>query len=586
MADSAYIDQYNIETTWSKRQGVRIVKEELEGNISITNARAVKRALGRCIQDFDTIDQAYDLFMFLLFSEDRDMPIQSIAMQLGMLCTTDKVKAFSKGIYIVKMCAELTDLYHLDSRKEGEDLAWYVCPNFKLDKITRKRVKELQFLPPMKVIPRDWNSNTDGGWVHENQHIMLGKSIGKHNKYQAYDVINKLQKVPFEIDVDTYMFEKKTNHNMKKKPYLKVLNKYLGEEFYFVWRYDTRGRSYSSGYHLNIQSDEYSKALLSFANKEMITNIDNLYIAIAGHAGKDKLTWTERIKWAKSITDFSTVEWEEPILGRKAVRALNDALQSKKSGYMMSADATSSGIQIMAALSGCLDTAKFTNMIDPTTRVDVYSEMVKAMNDKLDTKVNRKTLKKCLMTYCYNSKATPKKLLSEEQLEEFYDSLDGLLSGAQDVLETINSAWDDTATEHSWTMPDGHKVIVPVIEYHDMVLEDEDLGDIPFRYYSKTPSDNYRSLGANICHSVDAYIAREMVRRCEFQLVHIHDAYLFSPDHLQDVANMYRTIVAEIADMDLLQHILREITGDSNYTYSKYTDDLSSKILQSEYMLS
>jgi len=68
---------------------------------------------------------------------------------------------------------------------------------------------------------------------------------------------------------------------MNKKQFLRVIDQYLGEHFYFVWRYDSRGRSYSSGYDLNLQSDEYGKALLSLHNKEAITELPNLYIAIA-----------------------------------------------------------------------------------------------------------------------------------------------------------------------------------------------------------------------------------------------------------------------------------------------------------------
>ena len=41
--------------------------------------------------------------------------------------------------------------------------------------------------------------------------------------------------------------------------------------FYFVWRYDARGRMYSQGYHVNIQSNAYRKAMLDFKDKTLIT---------------------------------------------------------------------------------------------------------------------------------------------------------------------------------------------------------------------------------------------------------------------------------------------------------------------------
>lgn len=186
----------------------------------------------------------------------------------------------------------------------------------------------------------------------------------------------------------------------------------------------------------------------------------------------------------------------------------------------------------------------------------------------------------------YNSQKTPKTLFKESQLDAFYNVIEGLLPGAEEVMEVINNVWDPTATEHSWTMPDGHIVIVPVVEAHNVVYQDPDLGDIPFTYHAKTASSNFRSLCPNVIHSIDAYIAREMVRRCDFQLAHIHDCFLFHPNHMREVSQTYREIMAEIAQMDLLQHILQEISGNDSLIYQKSSDTLHLDILQSEYMLS
>ena len=90
----------------------------------------------------------------------------------------------------------------------------------------------------------------------------------------------------------------------------------------------------------------------------------------------------------------------------------------------------------------------------------------------------------------------------------------------------------------------------------------------------------------NICHSTDAYIAREMVRRCDFQMVHVHDNFMSNPDRLQDVCRTYREICAEVAKSDLLQDILRQITGNTKLTINKCSTDLDQSILNSSYMLS
>jgi hypothetical protein len=61
---------------------------------------------------------------------------------------------------------------------------------------------------------------------------------------------------------------------------------------------------------------------------------------------------------------------------------------------------------------------------------------------------------------------------------------------------------------------------------------------------------------------------------------------VFSPDHFQDVAGMYRTIMAEVTKGDLFQDILKQITGNTSITVTKHSYDLDKSILDSSYMLS
>lgn len=574
------IEQYTIETSWSTRITDEIVLESIQGDIPVTMELNIMKGISDLNRGRMPNKEIFIKFFSIILKDKIGKPIQAIATQLGHIAgIKESDKAFEWGILLIKTCKE-SGLYTL-SQIDDE---WYVSPNFTLDKKTQQKLAKLQYLPPMKTVPLNWSDNHNGGWMWENKHLILGSRFTKHNGPLAYDVINKLQAIPWEIDSDTYLFEKETNRNLNKKKFLRVMNEYLGSPFHFVWRYDSRGRSYSSGYDLNLQSNEYGKALISLHKKEFIINLGNIYVAIANHAGKDKLTWKERIEWAAN-TDPKTIEWKEPILGRKAVRALRDAKAGKKSGYVMSLDATSSGLQIMAAVSGCKKTAKLVNCIDPDTRYDVYSVIADKMNSNLDKPVPRKISKQCAMTHYYNSKATPKSLLSDTELKVFYQVLKGLLPGADDVMHTINACWNPEADHHSWVMPDGHTVYVPVVESINATYIDDDLGEIPLRYYHQTRSENFRSLPANVIHSIDGYIAREMIRRCDFQLSHIHDCFVFSPDHLQKVALTYKQIMAEIAKSNMFRDILRQIIGDNTLEITKYSNDLDKDILNSSYML-
>ena len=575
-------DQYSLEMSWSTRLTDDIVLEAMHGGIPPEMESKILETITH-LNTYKYVDNK-DIYikMFSLILKDKvSRPIQALATQLGYSAGIKSAPhAFVWGFILIKECKD-SGLYDLEYINEE----WYVRPCLTLDDKTKYRLTKLQYLPPMKSRPVKWTNNYNGGWYFESKHLVLGNQFTKHDEPLAYDVINKLQNIPWEIDPGTYLFEKQTNRIMNKKQFSRVIDEYLGKHFYFVWRYDSRGRSYSSGYDLNLQSNEYGKGLLSMHKKELITKLPNLYIAIANHAGKDKLTWQKRLDWF-SKQDIDNIKWDKPILGRKAIRALRDTVDGKPTGYVMSLDATSSGIQIMAVISGCKETAKYVNCINPNVRYDLYTEVAKMMNKKLKERVPRQIVKEVTMTHFYNSEAWPKKLLSEKELEVFYEVITGLLPGAEQVMHTINECWNYNADHHSWIMPDNHTVHVPVVEGVNGVYSDSELGNISLRWYHQTKSDNFRSLCPNVIHSIDGYVAREMVRRCKFQLSHVHDCFMFNPNHLQEVSKTYREIMADIAKSDLFGNIIRQITGNGSLRINRNNNNLAVDILKSEYMLS
>ena len=96
-----------------------------------------------------------------------------------------------------------------------------------------------------------------------------------------------------------------------------------GNKFWFTWRYDKRGRSYSQGYHINPQGNSYRKAILEFHNKEVLTTegIKWLKIDIANCYGYDKDVWFKRIMGSNKLTNdiFSDLDtWKEKALEHSA----------------------------------------------------------------------------------------------------------------------------------------------------------------------------------------------------------------------------------------------------------------------------
>lgn len=508
-----------------------------------------------------------DNYLVILFDESRKRPVQDLGTRIGYrLGAKDAITAVGVGVELLQL---------LDGVLHSIDKDLEVHSHYRLDRSTFKQLYRLHILPPV-LEAKDWESNHGGGWDVENKSIVLGK--GNHHNYkQAYDAVNKLQAVKFTLDPNVIIGEEGDRKNSAR--FLRVCSDYLGEEFSFVWRYDKRGRSYSQGWDINLQSDEYGKAMLNM-KPEYVNDLNSLKIAIAGHAGKDKLTWQERIDWFNNQEVFDTEEFDEPILGRKALQAFSDTLDGKSTGYWMSTDATCSGTQIMAVLSGCKQTASTCNLIRTGDREDLYQ----AVTDEMGANVDRKDAKQAIMTALYNSEREPKEIFGKEKLPDFYKAMKKVVPGAMDVLSVINSCWDEDALAHTWTLPDGHVAHIKVKEMVDTKLDVNGMV-FPYRYEKVQASDNYRSLAPNVIHSVDGYVAREMVRRAKFDLVHIHDCFCYHPNHMQEVNQLYREVLADIADMDLLASILSEITGKS-VQITKDSNDLAKDILASEYALS
>lgn len=597
-------DQEMLEQTFSKRQLRHLLSDdivqtfpmdifsEMYADIETFLKGKYRRAKQERLAHLSDIDAAVDAIILSIASDERPQLIQKVATKIGHLLNYPDPDAARTGAELLAVTQG-----HIHEIAKGDDGSYYIIGKLSISKKLKKKIALLQYLPPAVIQPKEWDYNVGGGYYTEQHSILLGRNT-HHWEPQAYDVLNKLQSIAWELDLDTVDTERNTNMiqmTVGKKQFRRTVKSYRSKPFWFIHKYDKRGRIYSAGYDLNIQGSEYHKACLNFFDKKIV-NVDGmkgLKIAIAGHAGHDKITWQERLDWFDTIhpqlTDEMVEKWDEPILGRKALRAYNSALRGEPIGYPMALDATSSGIQMLAVLSGCAKSAKACNLINTGQREDIYLMVADKMNLNLDEEnsVTRKDVKKPIMTAAYNSRRVPREAFNDAQLSQFYRANKGVTPGVIQAMNLINMCWQDSEEEHRWTLPDGHVAVCPV---EKMVDTNMNLKELPFkftyRYAKRTPNINaIRSLAPNITHSVDAYVCREMIRRCPFQLASIHDCFLFHPNHWKEVCQIYREVLADLAQMDLLQSILREITGEQ-ITIEKSDPQLSAKILKSEYALS
>jgi DNA-directed RNA polymerase len=283
---------------------------------------------------------------------------------------------------------------------------------------------------------------------------------------------------------------------------------------------------------------------------------------------------------------------DEPFLYTKAVYAYSDAKVGNPTGYIMGLDATASGLQLMACLTGCMATAANTNLTSLTTREDIYGKVANEMNKLLGTSLTRKQVKDPVMTVFYGSKAQPIKLFGEgtPALQAFYKVLNTELPGAMKLMQIMQAHWDPYTLKHEWSLPDGHVVVAPVYQKVDKKIEVDELNHATFTHRADVimPADNGLSLAANIIHSIDGYVVREMYRRTNILFVNmaaIHDSFWAHPNDMNLLRRTYVEILAEIADSDLISDILFEICG-TRRNYIKKVPNLGDMICQSEYALS
>ena len=258
------------------------------------------------------------------------------------------------------------------------------------------------------------------------------------------------------------------------------------------------------------------------------TGFEYTKIDLANHYGLEKETFQARIDWVDdnmSCLEALADDADARPLYTAALMALRNAQVGVPSGHLVGLDACSSGIQIMGTLMGCPVTCESTGLVNPNVRADIYTDVTAVMNRKLQQvgiKVapHRADIKQALMTHFYGSTGKPKEIFGEEtiELEKFYEAQAEVAPGAVTTMEMLLGAWQPFGLSHDWTLPDGFeakcKVMVPV----DVKIEVDELNHSTFthRFYENEGTESGLSIAANIVHSIDGMIVREMNRRCNY----------------------------------------------------------------------
>jgi DNA-directed RNA polymerase len=276
------------------------------------------------------------------------------------------------------------------------------------------------------------------------------------------------------------------------------------------------------------------------------------------------------------------------VLFRKATRALRLVDNNKPTNHIMGLDATASGPQMMACLSGCHKTASEVNLLPSTERKDLYGSIATYM----DMDFIRDDLKDPVMTTFYGSTAQPKRIFGDgtPELQAYYEVLNTRLTGAMRVLNVIQQFWDSNSPHHEWVLPDGHTAFVPVTATFEKSLEIDELDHLRMAYRTQTlaTKQHSRALAANVIHSIDGWVCRQMVLMAHkqgFWMAPIHDCFYSSPNYMNQVRKNYLLILAKLCKEPVLENMLRNISNKP-VSICKASNNLHEEVLKAEYALS
>lgn len=178
-----------------------------------------------------------------------------------ILVEDDLVNAELLGNIIVA-CGE-ADLFDIEQRK-----TWFVCKNhFIFDEDIPTYVKHETLLQPVKP------SNK-----------ILGGRLKQSNSYKNIQHLARMDNIPLRLSARVVSAVRETPKKAIEDPesrehwdnfvdlsmaeYKELLA--MDSTFYNEWNFDARGRSYSAGYLVNPQGNQFKKAIIELAHKELI----------------------------------------------------------------------------------------------------------------------------------------------------------------------------------------------------------------------------------------------------------------------------------------------------------------------------
>ena len=357
---------------------------------------------------------------------------------------------------------------------------------------------------------------------------------------------------------------------------------FSGKRIFYNWHSDYRGRMSPGAYHFNPHGNEYEKSIVAFANSEKVTWSGTMEYrkALARAAGLDKVNDLAKLKWYnENSQNLQNVAWKEPHTARALMLAMAQIENTGSTNIPIELDATNSQLQVVSLLTGDLQTALSCNIVpDGDDIADAYGILAAIMQQRSGKIFTRNDVKMAYMVHGYGGgkEVVIAELIGAmdndydvaEVYEIFLKATEELSPASNRLRATFDNLWNPEWDLVTWELPDGFIAQYRPIETLALTLTPfgmkfECLASVNVKL------DYSTALYVNVIHSVDAYIARQLVIRMNGKAWSIHDGFPTLGNNVSTMLQHYKDICGEIVESRLLEDIIEDITGSHIDTLPK-----------------
>ncbi|TKW65190.1 MAG: hypothetical protein DI616_15800 [Paracoccus denitrificans] len=247
-----------------------------------------KRQRYEAIKMMDTRELVERIIVASMHAQHAELFTGFCAKLAGTLKMDDKVDSI---MTISEMIAMISGVGLFELIKYDKFSSIYIESRIELSHELEQYISNCSYLPPLVHKPENMKNNRDTPY-----HTIGAKSVilnsGHHEGDVCLDFIDRMQQTPLCLHTEFLCrVEEEPNSDMsavdKQNMWLAMkvrshehykLMVMQGNRFYLGFQLDRRGRAYATGYHISVQGSPYKKAMVEFANKEMVTGVPAEYM--------------------------------------------------------------------------------------------------------------------------------------------------------------------------------------------------------------------------------------------------------------------------------------------------------------------